>query len=642
MRLKLTVLLILLNAALFLTLFYMDKHADSARAFAEENSLVLKPGSLEKADSLQLDGAGAQSAWLLKKKGSDWQMIRPQQWAVNQYAVQNILEQLRFLKAEARFPVGDIEKSGMTLADYGLDNPSVTLRIATGDKEVLLRIGAPTKIGARLYVLSTDGGTVFVTSRDLLKALLVSLNDLRDERIFNIPSYMVTSISMQRADGVRVRLDKLGIGWEFESPIRADADLDSVESLLSDMAALKVTEFAQHDPAAQGLLSPALRIGIETADNRLSLLLGNSAGKGLIYAKLENSPEVFTIDAGIVDRLQQAQEVLRQRHFNRINKADLCGIKIGMGAQSATLQKLETGQWQVIRENKTDGVQSWKADPDIVRELIDSLDKLYALRFVSDAPSEADLAGCGFNDPQREIALQFPKSDNLLILGNLESKLKGVYVKTASDPFVYEVSEDIIAKLDPTPLHYRTRELVTLPDAAKITRLTLSKIGDEKPICDISPEAGVSWDQALAAGHTPEETSALTALLSFVREGRAEDFISASFDDSVATGDDRNPPWAFKLEADAQLPSATTESTMKTVTYVFTAKIGGTSQLGGSKELGLTFTLGQTMIDSLEKLADNRPKPSVETIPQTPQPATGTPSDVQPEKETESAVPDAK
>jgi len=97
MRIKLTVLLILLNAALFLTLFYMDKHADAARAFAGQNSLVLKPGSLEKADSLQLEGPGAPTGWLLVKKGSDWHMVRPQQWAVNQYAVQNILEQLRFL-----------------------------------------------------------------------------------------------------------------------------------------------------------------------------------------------------------------------------------------------------------------------------------------------------------------------------------------------------------------------------------------------------------------------------------------------------------------------------------------------------------------------------------------------------------------
>jgi hypothetical protein len=627
MRFKLTILLVFLNVALFLTLFYMDKHADSARAFEDQNSLVLKPGSLEQADALELDGAGAPAHWLIQKQGTDWSMVRPQAWPVNQYAVQNILDKLRFLRMEARFPLSDIEKSGMTLADYGLDNPSVTLRISgAGKTTTLLRIGAPTKIGARLYVLSADGKNVYVTSRDLLRALLVSLEDLRDQRIFNIPSYMVTSISMQRADGARVRLDKLGIGWEFESPIRADADDDAVESLLADMGALKVHAFAAQDPAAQGLLSPRLRIGIETSENRLSLLLGNAAEDGLIYAKLENSPEVFTLDASIVDRFQQSQEALRQRHFSRINKAALCGIHIGMGAQTATLQKLETGEWQVLRQNQADGVQTWKADPQIVQDLIETLDTLYALRFVSDAPSESDLDGYGFKDPQREVALQFPKSDSALFLGNLEAKLHGVYVKTAAEPFVYEVADSAIDKLDPTPLHYRTRELETLPPAAKVLRLRIGRIGEPTPVIDIAPQAGQTWMQAIAAGRTPAQASALTTVLAYAGAGRAESFIASTYEDALPLGDGKTQPWLWRLDADIDLPSGTAQSATRTISYVFTDRVGGTSQFGGSRELGLMFSIPQSMIDALHALLFDHPKPAAQELPPAPQPATNSPA----------------
>ena len=119
--------------------------------------------------------------------------------------------------------------------------------------------------------------------------------------------------------------------------------------------------------------------------------------------------------------------------------------------------------WQVLRQNTAEGVQTWKADPDVIKDLIETLDSLYALRFVSDAPSESDLESYGFQNPQREISLQFTKSKSALVLGDLEPKLHGAYIKNADDPFVYEVSDSLIEKLNPSPLHFRTRELETLP-----------------------------------------------------------------------------------------------------------------------------------------------------------------------------------
>ncbi|HNX05367.1 MAG TPA: DUF4340 domain-containing protein, partial [Opitutales bacterium] len=523
MRFKLTLLLLLLNVALFCTLFYMDKSADSERQFAEENSLVLPPGSLEQASSLELDGAGAPAHWLVEKKGSDWQMVRPLQWPVNSYAVQNILDQLRFLRMETRFPVADIEKSGMTLADYGLDNPSVVLKIGDGKKTMLLRIGAPTKIGAKLYVLSPDGGSVFVTGRDILRALLVPVDDLRDSRIFTIPTYMASSLSLQRADGARVRLTKLGIGWAFESPIRADADDDAVESLLADMTALKVAAFVAADPAGQGLLSPRLRVSEEADDRRQSLLLGSDAGENLIFAKLESSPEVFTIDSSIVRRFQQAQEALRQRRFSRLNKPALTEIRIASGGHVAVLQKLETGEWQVLRQGESEGVQTWKADPGIVSALVDGIDALHAIRFASDAPSEADLDAFGLKTPSREIVLSTAKNSIELSFGASDDKLGGIYVKSAATPFVYEVSADISSLLNPSTLFFRSRELQSLPPAAKLTSVSLTRIADGVTVAAISAGEGKTIEETIAA--SGDNAEPLAVLAAFARSGRARDYI---------------------------------------------------------------------------------------------------------------------
>jgi len=619
MRFKLTILLLLLNMALFFTLFYMDKNADSARIFEQQSTLILQPGSIEQADSLSLDGPGAPAHWLIRKDGETWHMEKPQQWRLNRFAVENILDQLRFLRMETSFPVSEIERSGMTLADYGLDTPSVLLSIGEGEENTLLRIGAPTKIGGRLYVLSTDSRRVYVTSRDVLRALLVDMDDLRSTQVFDLPAYTVSSLSIQRADGVRVRLAKHTDTWAFESPIRVAADAGAVNSLLADMTNLKVDAFVAQDPAAQGLLSPRMRIGIETTDQRQSLLIGSANSEGLLYAKLENSPEVFTIDASILERLSQSQEALRERRFNRFDKEQLGEIRIGMGSQAATLQKLETGEWQVLRQISESGVQTWKADPKIVDELISSLNGLHALRFVSDAPSEADLSGYGFGDPQRQITLKLAGVSRTLVIGDLEPKLRGVFAKLGEEPFVYEVTETILNKLRPVPLHYRSRLLQSLPPAARLLRLRLLNQTNNMAVLDIGPEPGQDWEQALAA--QPEDTApAIRTLLNYIRAGQAKDFIAPRFGEAVPIGEGKTLPWIWKLEADIELPSGASQSATRTLSYVFTDPLGGTTQFGGCAALELMFSLPDDLMDALRKLTFIHSQPAPADIP----PATGT------------------
>jgi hypothetical protein len=620
MRFKITFLLLILNVALFAALFYMDKRADAERRFAQASTLVLPPGSLEQAESLELDGPGAPLHWRVEKRGSDWQMVRPLEWPVNSYAVRNILDQLRFLRMEARFRVEDIEKSGMTLADYGLDNPSVTLNIGGGKSAMLLRIGAPTKIGAKLYVLSPDGRSVFVTSREILRALLVSLDDLRDSRIFTIPTYMATSLSLQRADGARVRLVKYGIGWAFESPIRTDADDDAVESLLADMTALKVAGFAQPDPAGQGLLSPRLRVSVEADDRRQSLLVGGEAGEGLVYAKLENSPEVFTLDSTVVRRFQQVQEALRQRRFARLGKGALTGIRISAEGRFVQLQKLETGEWQVLRQEGADGVQTWKADPGIINALVDGIDALYAIRFASDAPSEADMEGFGLKNPSCGIVLSTAKTALELSFGARDEKLGGIYVKRADAPFVYEVPADIAALLNPTPLYFRSRELYSLPPAARLAGFSLIRVADGATVASASATEGKTIDEAIAATGG-EKAKALAVLAAFARGGRAHDFVTASIGSAMKTGDGREIPWAWRLEAKVEFPGGTQETATSVLATLFTERLGGTTQFGGSPQLELTFSLPQEVIDALAALTFDRGVPAEAVLPPVPAPA---------------------
>jgi hypothetical protein len=86
--------------------------------------------------------------------------------------------------------------------------------------------------------------------------------------------------------------------------------------------------------------------------------------------------------------------------------------------------------------------------------------------------------------------------------------------------------------------------------------------------------------------------------------------------------------WAWKLDADVDLPSATAQTARRTITYLFADRAAGTTQFGASRALGLTFTLPQKFIDTLHKLTDARPVPAKQELPKPPQAVQPTKPDV--------------
>ncbi len=610
MRFKLTLLLLVLNAALFSTLFYMDKHADSEREFQKQSSLVLPSGSIEQARSLKLEGPGAAVAWELRRTGRSWRMEKPQQWPLNSFAVENMLDQLRFLRKGTAFSIDEIERYGATLEDYGLDKPSLVLTVDSGSQTSVLRIGASTKVGGRFYLLSPEGDQVYVIGSELVQALMLDMDKLRNTHVFNLPPYTISSISVQRSDGVRVRLGKRAGGWEFESPIRVGADSAAVDSLLAELADLKVLSFAPQDPAEQGLLTPRMRLGLEAADQRQGLLIGSADSEGRVFAKLEDSPEVFRIDAALIDRLGQVQEVLRERRFNRFDSASVSELRVDMGNQSATLQKLETGEWQVLRPTDEGGVRTWKADGRIVGSLISALSAQRALRFVSDAPSEADLRDWGFADPQRKATIRSAAGTRTLLFGDLEPKLRGVYVMVQGEPFVYESSAAIIDQLRPVPLHYRSRLLESLPPAARLLRMRLVRVAEGETVLDLAPAAGQDW-AGLLDSRPGDEGAALGVLLNFIRAGEAKNFVSDRFSPDLPLGDGKAETWALRLETDLELPSGTGQAQTRRMEYLFTKAIGGTTQFGASESLELVFTLPDELMLALHRLESRHVPPAL-------------------------------
>jgi Domain of unknown function (DUF4340) len=620
MRSKVTLVLLFLNVALFFFIFYFERDWRVERASQEARHRVL---GVEAADirTLEVTGAAPGSSFALELRGDTWFLMKPVEWPANPVAVNHILSELQVLENVASFPTKDLEKNGQKLSDYGLDQPKLTVSFSSGEegsagaqgaRSTILRIGDTTKADAHLYLLSSDGEKIHVVSRSFADSLSVPFDQLRSDVIFSIPAFEARSLNLQTTSpsSVRVRLDREGSRWLFRTPVNARAAKNATDLAINELDALRVSAFVlQNPPAALPSAAPVLRVTLEGNNRHETLFVGAQAdGADTYYAQLEDRNAVFTvvITPDLLNTLRNAADDLRDRHILDFDATSVTSIALSaLNLPEIALQRLESpagghdADWQIIRRGGgAQASQALAADTAAVQRLLGQLETLSALKFQSDAPTNADIEEWGFNRPEREIALTLggtPATQVTLQIGLPTKRENVAYARIAGLPSVYAVEPDILRDTSASPLAWRERLISALPASAKITSLTLAGAADGAVIYSRKLADGETWDAALAAETAPRR-DAVTAVLSQLRTLRAASFVQDGFPDKVlAAGEMR--PWKYRLDATVLLPGGNGQAT--TMTLWFAERTGGAEQLAGSKDFGAVFTIEQPLLDAL-------------------------------------------
>ncbi len=627
MRSKVTLVLLFLNVALFFFIFYFERDWRIERASQEARRRVLGPEA-SNIRRLEVTGTSPGSSFSLERRGDAWFLTKPVDWPANPNAVSRILNELQFLEHETSFSTRDLEKNGQKLADYGLDQPRLTLSFTSGDEgssgtpaaqTTVLRIGDTTKVGDHLYLLSSDGEKIHVVSRSLADSLSIPFDQLRSDVLFTIQVFEAQSLNLQTAapSSVRVRLDRdrQSGRWLFRTPVNARAGKNATELAINALDALRVKSFVlQNPPATAPSAAPLLRVTIEGNNRHETLFVGARSGSDDDYlAQLEDRRAVFTVSIppALMETLKNAADDLRDRHILDFDATAVTSIALSaLNQPELALQRLEAAagghgaDWQIIRRGgAAQASQTLPADSAAVQRLLDQLETLSALRFQSDAPTNADIEDWGFNRPEREITLTLggtPPAQVTLQIGLPTKRENVAYARIAGLPTVYAVEPDILRDTSASPLAWRDRLLGSLPASARITSLTLSNAGDNSVIYSHKLADGDTWDAALAAETAPRR-EAVMSLLSQLRTLRAATFVQDGFPDKVfAAGEVRS--WKYRLDATVSLPGGAGASQVNTMTLWFAERTGGAEQFAGSKDFGVVFTIEQPLLDALFRL----------------------------------------
>jgi hypothetical protein len=637
MRSKVTVVLLFLNVVLF---FYIYKF--ETVTLPDANGKRVLGAEVATIDSLTRSGGPGVAPVKLERRGETWWLVQPYDWPANPNAIDRLIKELQFLEHETSWSVAEMSKTGRTLAEYGLDQPAITLTFTSAKKAYTLKVGNASDIGNRLYVLSPDGERIHVVGRSLADSLSLPLDELRSDSIFTVPVFEVRSLNLQTAaPNLKVRVRRDGAGhWGFDTPINARANKAAVVVTINSLNALVAKKFLEPrevDLDRVGLTSPALRITLEGNARRETLLLGNADAAGQYFAKIEDKAAVFTtaVPPDLVDTLRTAQEKLRDPHVLDFEPGTVTAVTLSAPGQSElSLQRLEASAgaaaWQVVSRVAGQAPLTTPADPALVDELLQKLSLLSAKKFLSDAPSAAELEKYGFNRPEREITLALstgggPRgteaSTETLQVGMSpgEREVAFARVTRASEPFVYQILPDILAETPSLARHYRLRLLRDLPVTARITGVTLTDLAAGTPVYAHQLADGEkSWDAALAA--EPElRRKPLATLLAELRRLTAKSFTADTFAPDHANTAQGPRPWKYRLDLGLAFAGGNGAAPASTSVLFLTERLGGTTLLAGTTEFGgVEFEVTQEMLDALFALTyaeKNDPGPVLTPAP---------------------------
>jgi hypothetical protein len=600
MRFKLTILLLALNAALAGFIFYLDK-SRSIRSLQDASSrLILNADFVQGLNQLKIISKGSDQPWELRKSDAGWTVASPINWKANPYAVEQLLFQLRRLAWESRFPVNELGDSGQTLASYNLEDPPIQLVLSTGQVSLTLDLGSPTEIGNRLYLMSPGSDFIHVVPRGLLDSLNRDLEEFLDRRIFSLTAEETRAIQIQdrAASNVRVRLERQEQRWRFVSPIETAADPERVGTLLREWQGLEVSKFEPDREIPLAMDGSSIRLTLEGLGDRETLILtrppGDDDASLYFLARREAFPAVFRVNADLVTELRSAQENLRERRILANTGPDWTSLKLQFGTLGLTLQRLENGVWQILYTDSEGQLRTLPASQEIISDLQNTLQNLEAERFITDAPSEADLVRFGLTEPQRRLTIRAGgKRDLEFLVGGLypgeERTL--LYARTDRSDSVFLIRPYILSVLSMDPFSYRERTIRSLPESATIQELVVIHRPSGLPV-EVDTVDAETLDSVPSPGQV---------LRSIVRATRVERFLNKPFADPVALGGGDEIEWPYLLEGQIQFPSSP-ENATETIRLYLSDRLGGTTQYIGDPVSGLVGTLPPEQIEQLDPL----------------------------------------
>lgn len=277
----------------------------------------LRDKAIVKFDRAKVDGvdvavAGTTAKPLeLKKADGEWKLTTPFAARADASAAEGLVSALESSQMKA---VVTGAPTPADLAKYGLDKPQATINLHLGSARATMLVGGKADETA-VYVRDASRPDVFTLDAKTVEGFKKAADEYRKKELFDFRAFTATRVELTR-DGQTVVFERVKgkdaqspDTWRRVSPNPGDPDRTKTESLLSGLADIRATSFADKS-AKTGLNAPVLTVVAKFEEGKKEERVTFGRNGADAFATRLDDPTPSKIDAAKLDEALKALDEL--------------------------------------------------------------------------------------------------------------------------------------------------------------------------------------------------------------------------------------------------------------------------------------------------------------------------------------------
>ena len=417
----------------------------------------------------------------IRRRDDKWRLETPIKDQADGALIESLLSDLENWQKGGTIPAKEIDADKSKIAEYGLNNPKLKLKLLGHDRPPEILFGKDAAMEGRMYVRFQNSKETFLAGQSVKKDIDKKPEEFRDRKLTDLSTAQVRRLVLKTPAG-EMELEKKDTHWDILKPLRARADDQKVNDLISQVTSARIGQFVADDRGdlrSYGLAEPRGSITLfdqeQKKDQKVEIgesikIFGRDdkgqmlqigtvpeKGKDQVYVRFAPRGSVYTLPKKIEEVLNTKPADLRDKHLVRVDTDILDRIGIDAPGKTKTVLARKDGNWTITNRKNA------PADSGAVRRMIDALQNEQVTKFVEDVAS--NLPKYGLDRPQLQLTFSSFASENTaetrageqpfatIAFGKDEGD--NVYARLTDEPFVVAVRRGLLDQIPPDPLRWQ-------------------------------------------------------------------------------------------------------------------------------------------------------------------------------------------
>src|SRR4029077_7785918 len=167
----------------------------------------------------------------IRRRDDKWRLETPIKDQADGALIESLLSDLENWQKEGTIPAKEIVADKSKIAEYGLNNPKLKLKLLGHDRPPEILFGKDAAMEGRMYVRFQNSKETFLAGQSVKKHIDKKPEEFRDRKLPDLSPAQVRRVVLRTPAG-EMELEKKDTHWDILKPLRARADDQKVNDLI--------------------------------------------------------------------------------------------------------------------------------------------------------------------------------------------------------------------------------------------------------------------------------------------------------------------------------------------------------------------------------------------------------------------------